>query len=127
MTMISPYSYAKSIGKSTYDELIQERDRLIDSILSLEAAAKGVLPGREQACPSDQTVYSCNLQYLAELMKMMATRCKELEWAEPELDAMESACEGRQKAILVREKVGDGRMRVLAEEHRYNQILGGQL
>jgi len=62
MTMISPYSYAKSIEKWSYDELIQERGRLIESILRLEAEAKGTLPRREQICPSDLTVYSCNLQ-----------------------------------------------------------------
>jgi len=51
----------------------------------------------------------------------MASRCKELEWVEPKLDAMERwrrAREEQQKAILVREKADEERLRVLVEERR---------
>ena len=71
--MMSPEGYAERYKGAEYHEMIKERDRLIDSIRQFEQKQReGDRSGEEWMIePSPEVVYQCNLEYLAELCKMI--------------------------------------------------------
>ncbi len=74
--MISPQTYRRQHEKDSIEELKKERDRLIKSIWKYE---KGESP--EEASrrnPSPRTVYSCNCEYLAVVLKMISVAEEEV-------------------------------------------------
>ena len=74
--MISPDSYIMRFKDSDYNELIKERDRLIEWIREYEEnEKKGDRSGEEwKICPSPDVRYQCNLEYLAKLCNLMQAR-----------------------------------------------------
>ncbi|MCR5632455.1 MAG: hypothetical protein K6F60_03075 [Eubacterium sp.] len=74
--MISPQGYIDEVKDYPYDKLIEERNKLINSIMSFE---KSYFAGDRSGdawnnCPSPDVVYQCELEYLSELCAFMQER-----------------------------------------------------
>ncbi len=74
--MISPGYYIKGFADSSYQELMDERDRLLRSIKNYEESEKkGDRSGDEwQISPSPSVRYQCYLEYLAKLCLLMCEK-----------------------------------------------------
>ena len=67
--MISPEYYAEQYKDSSYEELLRIRDELIKNIRAFE---KGKIDkSAYMILPSPSTIYQMNLQYLAEMCKLI--------------------------------------------------------
>ena len=67
--MISPNSFYEDHKDDSYEDLIKIRDELIAAIWKYE---HNEVPKEEYGiCPSPQTVYWCNLEYLVEACKLV--------------------------------------------------------
>jgi len=71
--MISPEYYISRFVDSNYQELMEERDRLIEDIKKYEEHEKAGDQLVEDLIvdPSPEVVYQCNLEYLAQLSLLM--------------------------------------------------------
>lgn len=71
--MLPPEAFIGSFADSSYEELIVERDGLIEAIRKYEENEKnGDRSGSEwNINPSPDVVYQCNMEYLAQLCLMM--------------------------------------------------------
>ncbi|MDO4271659.1 MAG: hypothetical protein Q4C83_01585 [Candidatus Saccharibacteria bacterium] len=69
--MISPESYIDEIRDKSYKQLLKEKRRLIKEIDEFENSSR-----QEEiiVLPSPETIYLCNLEYLAELCKLIAEK-----------------------------------------------------
>lgn len=68
--MISPQTYRRQHENDSIEELKKERDKLIESIWKYE---KGGIPEEaRRRNPSPGTIYSCNCEYLAVVLKMIS-------------------------------------------------------
>lgn len=68
--MISPQTYRRQHENDSIEKLKKERDRLIKSIWKYE---KGDIPEEaRRRNPSPGTIYSCNCEYLAVVLKMIS-------------------------------------------------------
>ena len=73
MTLIDPESYINSLSGCTYEELIQERERLMRFVLEFEIRKKkGKKAKKEQDLDVDpEMIYKMYLRYLSKLFKLM--------------------------------------------------------
>lgn len=88
--MISPKGFAeKNYGKS-YEELVAVRNELFDELKAFE---EGRIPQEEYAiCPSPDTRYQCNLEYMIEICKLIGVTYNaksdedegENDWTDPD-------------------------------------------
>ena len=86
--MISPGYYVKRFTDSSYQELMDERDRLLKSIKNYEELEKkGDRSGDDwQINPSPNVRYQCNLEYLAQLSILMCEKYnREYVWGNKSL------------------------------------------
>ena len=67
--MISPDSFYEEHENDSYEDLIKIRDELIAAIWKYEH--NEVSKDEYYICPSPQTVYWCNLEYLIEACKLV--------------------------------------------------------
>lgn len=70
--MISPESFVSAHLTDSYEELIKERDMLIDEIRDFETNPKS--EDEWMTDPSPEVIYQCNLEYLAKLCEYMAAK-----------------------------------------------------
>ena len=77
--MISPDMYIEELKDADYNALIEERDQLIEAIVEFEQKEKaGDRSGEEwRFMPSPEVLYQVNLEYLAEVCKLMHERYNE--------------------------------------------------
>ena len=77
--MISPGGYIEELKDADYNTLIDERDQLIEAIVEFEQKEKaGDRSGGEwMMMPSPEVHYQMNLEYLAELCKLMHEKYNE--------------------------------------------------
>ena len=80
--MISPYGFIEQHKDCSYKELIEIRDELLDSIKAYEAG--DISEEAKMICPSPDVMYQCELQYLAELFKLLAEKYSEGKYEEIE-------------------------------------------
>jgi hypothetical protein len=73
--MISPETYAHMLANKSYAELIKERDELIKSIRDFEK--NGADKEAYMICPSPDVIYQVNLEYLAELCRLIREKYRE--------------------------------------------------
>ncbi len=67
--MVSPYSYAEMYKDATYEELLKVRNKLIEELWQFE---RNEVPAEEyMICPSPDTRYSCNLEYMTEICRLV--------------------------------------------------------
>lgn len=71
--MISPKMYIKGLENKTYSELIIAKNKLIDEINDFGNGSEQVSGMK----PSPKTIYQVNLQYLAELCNLIASKYSE--------------------------------------------------
>ena len=86
--MISPVTFVEELKDADYNNLIKERDQLIEYILEFEKKEKaGDRSGDEwNINPMPDVVYQLYLEYLAELCKMMKEiYCEEYVWGDKSL------------------------------------------
>ena len=69
--MISPEAYANMQKNKSYEELIKERDSLIEDIQSFEKD-KDRSGDAWMVEPSPEVIYQCNFQYLGKLSELIA-------------------------------------------------------
>ena len=76
MSMISPKIFADEHANKTYEELIEVRNDLINSIEQFEAR-----PQNEETdfiiCPSPDVVYQMNHEYLSEICLLIVQKFQE--------------------------------------------------
>lgn len=77
--MISPGGYIEELKDADYNTLIEERDQLIEAIVEFEQKEKaGDRFGEEwMIMPSPDVRYQVNLEYLAELCRLMQEKYRE--------------------------------------------------
>ena len=76
--MISPEMFADEYKENSYEELIKVRDNLIQDIRRFE---KGNITEEEMMTkPSQDTRYQCNLEYLAEICKLIQEKYNQKLW-----------------------------------------------
>ena len=79
MSMIAPEVYIYECKDMSYEELIEERKRLIDEIIRFESIKfEGVEDNEEFYCPSPEVIYQCNLEYLSKLCEFMSKKFREM-------------------------------------------------
>ena len=84
--MISPQSYVMMHKNDSFDELIKERDLLIESVRDLEKIVYSDDRSSEEwsFCPGPDVQYQMYLEYLGELCKFMKEKYnREIVWREP--------------------------------------------
>lgn len=74
--MISPYSYIFEHENDTFEQLIQERDQLIDEVRRLEKMVFSEDRSDEEwgLCPRPDVQYQVNLEYLSELCSFISRK-----------------------------------------------------
>lgn len=74
--MISPQLYIKKHENDSFEELIKERESLIDSIKNLEKLvfSDDKMSEEWNECPGPGVRYHMNLKYLAELCNFMSKK-----------------------------------------------------
>lgn len=72
--MISPESYVEDHKDDTFEQLIEERERLIEEIRDLEDILLGGKPIAEEYMtkPGPDVIYQMDLEYLAALCTFMS-------------------------------------------------------
>ena len=77
--MISPDGYIEALRDADYNTLIEERNQIIEAIVEFEQKEKaGDRSGAEwMMMPSPEVIYQTNLEYLAELCKLMQQKYNE--------------------------------------------------
>ena len=75
MSMISPDAYAMMLKDDPYEELLSVRDELMEDILYFEAHRDE--PEEPRIEPSAEVRYQCDLDYLAEVCKLIAKKYNE--------------------------------------------------
>jgi hypothetical protein len=78
--MISPYGFIEQYKDCSYKELIEIRDEYLDSIKAYEAG--DISEEAKMICPSPDVIYQSELQYLAELFKLLAEKYSEGKYEE---------------------------------------------
>lgn len=73
--MIAPIAYVEMLKDKTYEELLDERRELFEQILDFEAHRNE--PIEHNICPTPETCYQVNLEYLGELCKLIAEKYNE--------------------------------------------------
>ena len=69
MSMISPATYKRFHENDTLEKLQKERDELIQSMKAYENHE--IPEERYNICPSPGVVYSCDVDYLKELIELI--------------------------------------------------------
>ena len=98
--MISPQGYLEEHKNDTFEELINEREKLIDSIKHLEKLvfSDDKMSEARMIHPTPDVQYQMNLEYLAELCNYMSEKYnREIVWGEDE---------GTSKSVIEIRKVG---------------------
>ena len=74
--MISPESFAEEHKNDTFEQLIKEREALIDEIRDLEDILLGGKPLAEEnmTMPGPDVIYQMDLEYLAALCTFMSEK-----------------------------------------------------
>lgn len=73
--MISPETFISLYKNKSYHELLKIRESLLDDIHTFESIKPGdTLDGIELVDPSDDVIYQSNLEYLAELCRLIAKK-----------------------------------------------------
>ena len=72
--MMSPESFVGQYEESTYDELLEIREQLLEEIYYYE---KGTDEGEEMILPSPETRYLLNLEYLGKLCELIIQKYRE--------------------------------------------------
>lgn len=73
--MIDPKTFREAYKNATLEEIIKERDKLIQEIRRYE---KGKIPEEDYLmCPGPDTIYYCNNLYLAELCYLITEKKNE--------------------------------------------------
>ncbi len=75
--MISPNSFYENHKDDSYEELLKVRDEIIEEIWKYEH--NKVSKEEYGICPSPQTVYWCNLEYLVEACKLVESAYSALQ------------------------------------------------
>lgn len=79
MSMIAPETYINQCKDMSYEELIEERKRLMDEIVRFEAIKfEGMEDDEEFFLPSPDVRYQCHLNYLAKLCEFMSKKFREM-------------------------------------------------
>jgi len=78
--MISPGSYAHSIRDLPYEELVIERNRIIQDLHRFES--DDLTDAERTRHPSPEAVYQCNNLYLIEVTKLLNDIFNENLWNE---------------------------------------------
>ena len=74
MSMISPNGFIHQYEDYKYEDLLPIRDELIEDIKAFE---QGDISESVIVSPSPDVIYQCNLDYLAELLKLIAEKYRE--------------------------------------------------
>lgn len=69
--MIHPEGYINMIEDKSYENLLQERDALIEKIHLFESSMHEPKGEEWMISPSPEVVYQCNLMYLAKLCELI--------------------------------------------------------
>ncbi len=83
--MISPNGYVEEHVNDTFEEMIEERKRLVDTINQLEEIAydEDHSDPQWQFCPGPDVQYQMTLEYLSELCNLLKEKYnKEIVWGE---------------------------------------------
>lgn len=75
MSMISPNAFIIQYQDYKYEDLLPVRDELIEDIKAFEEEDDS--PESMMVCPSPAVRYQCKLEYLAELLKLIAEKYSE--------------------------------------------------
>lgn len=76
--MINPQSFVDELMDKSYEELIKEKDKLINKIKRFEN--KKVTENEYDINPSPDVIYQCNLLYLSELSKLINDKFNKKLW-----------------------------------------------
>lgn len=69
--MISPEVYIDGIKHKSFDELLKERESLLEKIREFEDAIGQPKNDKWLISPDPEVVYQCNLMYLAKLCELI--------------------------------------------------------
>ena len=75
MSMIAPSAFIIQYQDYKYEELLPIRDELLEDIKAFEQ--EGDSPASMMVRPSPAVRYQCKLEYLAELLKLIAEKYRE--------------------------------------------------
>lgn len=76
--MISPETFISLYKNKSYHELLKIRESLLNDIYTFESIKPGdVVDDVELIEPSEDVVYQSNLEYLAELCKLIAKKYRQ--------------------------------------------------
>lgn len=76
--MISPQTYADGIKDKSYEELIEEREKLIREIKHFEKHRKELMNNEKKMIfPSPDVEYQMNLEYLGSLCVLLSDKFNE--------------------------------------------------
>ena len=75
MSMISPNVFVDQYKDCKYEELLPIRDELLEDIKVFEQESDS--QERMIVSPSPEVIYQCNLEYLSELLKLIAEKYRE--------------------------------------------------
>ena len=84
MSMIAPSGFIIQYKDYKYEDLLPVRDELIEDIKAFEE--EGDSPESMMVCPSPAVRYQCKLEYLAELLKLIAEKYGEERDAAEEVE-----------------------------------------
>jgi len=82
MSMISPNVFVDQYKDCKYEELLPIRDELLEDIKAFEQ--EGDSHNSMMISPSPAVRYQCRLEYLAELLKLIAEKYREKAWTDAE-------------------------------------------
>jgi len=74
--MISPESYIDQLRDKSYEELLEEREKIIKEIREFEKTYNKDSK-EELISPSPKTIYICNLLYLGKLCELIVEKYNE--------------------------------------------------
>ena len=75
MSMICPKTAADDLKDKTYAELLEERDEYLEYVREFEAHRDE--PIDHTICPTPETRYQWNMEYLGELCKRIAEKYRD--------------------------------------------------
>ena len=78
LMMISPETYSEDFQEETMENLIKERDRLLNKLKKYE---KGDFDKSIIMNPSPEVIYQCNCDYLIEIINIIKRKVQENEFS----------------------------------------------
>lgn len=70
----SPRDYIEELESKTYEELLVERDKLIQEMKLFELNSKNIIKNSENTIPRPEIVYELSFEYLALLSRLITRK-----------------------------------------------------